>query len=188
VLAAHLEVGVALAERRAHQVLDQRRVEVVAGGTDAAGADDVACARAAAAGRAHAHQAEVGGARAEVGDQRQLGPRQRALVVICGGDRLELESRVVEAGQARGRQQAVGGDGVVVGCGAAREAHRPADRGGADRRAQLLLGVLAQPQQEQGDHVVEADRVVGDLRAPQRLGGQVGLERLHSRPSPMQSR
>jgi hypothetical protein len=46
-LAAHLDVGVALAERGADQVLEQRGVEVVAGRTDAAGADDVSRARVA---------------------------------------------------------------------------------------------------------------------------------------------
>ena len=154
------------------------RVEGVAADGQAARAQD----RARVARRdvgTDAHQREVAGAAAEVGDQHQLLVIQARGVAQRRRDWLELEHHL---GEARGRQRRAHpiDRARVVGLRArAPVAHGSADDGPA-RVAHA--GGRAQASQELGDQRLERPVLAADHGARERRAGQVRFDRLDQAP------
>ena len=138
-------------------------------------------ARAAVA-RLEAQHREVAGAAAEVADQHQLGPLDAQAVVVRGGDRLELEHDLVEAGARERRAQARERESLVGRRGLAREAHRAADDDARAERSELRFRLGAQLRDESPDEILELVDRAEDLRALEERTREERLDRLHEPP------
>src|SRR6266567_1187170 len=173
---ARLGVG---AERWRDQLAHDASVKGVAGEPHATVAEQVIRSPAAAADRgANANEGEVAGAAAEVADEDELVVIEGGLVGIGGGDGLELEAHLLEAGNSEGFAQAFDCEGVVLFSLGADEAHRTANGGGAEGAVELLFSVLAEVAQDAGDELFEANAAAEDLGSGEQAAGQMRLEGL----------
>ena len=169
------------AQRRHDRRQLDAAVEVGAGHMQAVvGQHIVGAVDAVAPLRADAHDREVGGAAADVGDQHALLGIDARFMVEGRRQRLELEGDLLEAGLARGLLER--GLGLRVALRVlVDKMHRPADDRAARRHAGVLLGGAAQVAQIARDHLGEADRTagadVGLLR--HQPGAQRALHRAH---------
>jgi len=171
----------AIAQQR-HQRLElDAAVEVRAGDVHAVvGQDVVAPVGAAAALGADAHDREVRGAAADVGDEHQFLGRDVALVVQRGGDRLVLEGDLAEAGGTRRGLQRRRSLGVALGV-VVDEEHRAAEHDARQRRAGRRLRGALQMAQIADDHVHIAHRMAAAEvgRLLQQRGAEQALHRAH---------
>ena len=171
----------AVARQRQDAAQFDAAVEVGAGRVHAVVGQDVAAAVVPRAlQRAHAHDAEVRGAAADVGHQHGLLAIDRLFVVERGGDRLVLELHVAESHVARHARHRVLRGGVARWL-VVDEEHRPADHGALDRAADARLGPGLQVAQVAADDVEVAHRMAAtDLGAAlDQVGAEDALHRAH---------
>ena len=129
-----------------------------------------------------AHDREVRGAAADVGDQRKLLALHAGFVVERGGDRLELKMHLLEAAGPRDRLQLLLREPVRLRV-VVDEADRPAKHHAADGLAAVLLREREQVREKLADDVAKRVLAVADLRRLlQQAAAQNALERAQQPP------